>query len=106
MLGRIGPINNEIMGNAKKLDNDQILKVAFKNDNNMSVQENINMKDQKLYMAMLMGNNYYNNVRIIFNTEEGESEIVSRIWARTDKFIVLRGGVFIPINSVVDIILD
>ena len=94
------------MGNAKKLDNDQILKVAFKNDNNMSVQENINMKDQKLYMAMLMGNNYYNNVRIIFNTEEGESEIVSRIWARTDKFIVLRGGVFIPINSVVDIILD
>jgi hypothetical protein len=64
------------------------------------------MKDQKLYMAMLMGNNYYNNVRIIFNTEEGESEIVSRIWARTDKFIVLRGGVFIPINSVIDIILD
>ena len=94
------------MCNAKKLDNDQILKVAFKNDNNMSVQENINMKDQKLYMAMLMGNNYYNNVRIIFNTEEGESEIVSRIWARTDKVIVLRGGVFIPINSVVDIILD
>ena len=94
------------MGNAKKLDNDQILKIAFKNDNNMSVQEHINMKDQKLYMAMLMGNNYYNNVRIIFNTEEGESEIVSRIWARTDKFIVLRGGVFIPINSVVDIILD
>jgi hypothetical protein len=94
------------MGAAKKLGQDELMSVAFKNDNNFYVQEQIKMKDQKLYMAMLMGNNYYNNVRIIFNTEEGESEIVSRIWARTDKFIVLRGGVFIPINSVIDIILD
>jgi hypothetical protein len=88
------------MGAAKKLGQDELMSVAFKIDNNFYVL------DQKLYMAMLMGNNYYNNVRIIFNTEEGESEIVSRIWARTDKFIVLRGGVFIPINSVIDIILD
>ena len=94
------------MGAAKQINQSELMKVAFKNDDNMYVQEQIKMKDQKLYMAMLMGNNYYNNVRIIFNTEEGESEIVSRIWARTDKFIVLRGGVFIPINSVIDIILD
>ncbi|MCW3126400.1 MAG: hypothetical protein JWO03_2058 [Bacteroidetes bacterium] len=94
------------MGAAKKVDQKELMTVAFKNDNNFYVQEQIKMKDQKLYMAMLMGNNYYNNVRIIFNTEEGENEIVSRIWARTDQFIVLRGGVFIPINSVIDIILD
>jgi hypothetical protein len=94
------------MGAARILQQEQLLTVAFKNDNNLYVQEQIKMKDQKLYMAMLMGNNYYNNVRIIFNTEEGESEIISRVWARTDKFIVLRGGVFIPINSVIDIILD
>src|SRR4051812_23169874 len=94
------------MGAAKKVEQKELMTVAFKNDNNFYVQEQIKMKDQKLYMAMLMGNNYYNNVRILFNTEEGESEITSRIWARTDKFIVLRGGVFIPINSVIDIILD
>ena len=94
------------MGAAKRMEATELIKVSFKNDNNFYVQEQIKMKDQKLYMAMLMGNNYYNNVRIIFNTEEGESEIVSRVWARTDKFIVLRGGVFIPLNSVIDIILD
>ncbi len=94
------------MGAAKRIETNDLLKVTFKNETNSHTQERIKMKDQKLYMAMLMGNNYYNNVRIIFNTEEGQSEIVSRVWARTDKFIVLRGGVFIPINSVVDIILD
>ena len=94
------------MGAARKFKQDELMTVSFKNDSNMYVQEQIKMKDQKLYMAMLMGNHYYNNVRILFNTEEGESEIVSRIWARTDKYIVLRGGVFIPIKSVIDIILD
>ena len=55
---------------------------------------------------MLMGNHYYDNVRILFNTEDGEREVVSRIWARTDKFVVLKGGMFIPIGSVIDIILE
>ena len=72
----------------------------------MYIQENIKSRDQKLYMAMLMGNNYCNNVRILFNTEDGEKEIISRIWARTDKYVVLKGGMFIPIGSLIDIILE
>jgi len=72
----------------------------------MLTHERIKSRDQKLYMAMLIGNHYQNNVKIVFNTEDGETEIESRIWARTDKYIVLKGGMFIPINSVVDIILD
>ena len=72
----------------------------------MYIQEDVKSKDQKLYMAMLMGNNYYENVKILFNTEDGVCELVSRIWARTDKFVVLKGGMFIPIGAVIDIIMD
>lgn len=72
----------------------------------MYIQEELKSRDQKLYMAMVMGNNYYENVRILFNTEDGVRELVSRIWARTDKFVVLKGGMFIPIGAVIDIILD
>ena len=94
------------MGAARKINQEELLKVVFKKGGQMYIQESIKSRDQKLYMAMLMGNNHYENVRILFNTEDGEKELVSRIWARTDKYIVLKGGMFIPIGSVIDIFLD
>jgi hypothetical protein len=96
----------QYMGAMKHINQNELLKVIFKNEDTMYIQEQIKSRDQKLYMAMLMGNHYYDNVRILFNTEDGEREIVSRIWARTDKFVVLKGGTFIPIGAVIDIILD
>ena len=94
------------MGAAKKIDQKDLLKLVFKKEETMYINEQIKTRDQKLYMAMLMGNNYNNNVRIVFNTEDGECELVTRIWARTDKFVVLKGGTFIPIGAVIDIIIE
>jgi len=94
------------MSAARKIDKQELLKVVFKNEETMYIQEQVKSRDQKLYMAMLMGNHYYDNVRILFDTEEGEREITSRIWARTDKFVVLKGGMFIPIGAVIDIFID
>ena len=94
------------MSAAMKIEQTELLKVVFKKEDTMYIQEEIKSRDQKLYMAKLMGNNHYDNVRIVFNTEDGELEIVSRIWARTDKYVVLKGGMFIPIGAVIDIFLD
>ena len=94
------------MGLAKRIDQEGLFDIIFKSIEMMFTQERLKSRDQKLYMAMLIGNHYQNNVRILFNTEDGETEIESRIWARTDKYIVLKGGMFIPINAVIDIILD
>jgi hypothetical protein len=93
------------MSAARKIDQQDLLKVVFKNEGTMYIEQT-KSRDQKLYMAMLMGNHYYDNVRILFNTEDGQRELVSRIWARTDKFVVLKGGMFIPINAVIDIFID
>ena len=92
------------MSAARKIEKQELLKVVFKNEETMYIQEQT--REQKLYMAMLMGNHRYDNVRILFNTEDGEREILSRIWARTDKFVVLKGGMFIPIGAVSDIFID
>jgi hypothetical protein len=94
------------MGAALKIEQQDLLKVIFKNEKTMHIQEQLKSKDQKVYMAMLMGNHYHDNVRILFDTEDGEREIVSRIWARTDKFVVLKGGMFIPLGAVIDIFID
>jgi hypothetical protein len=94
------------MGAAKRIDRQELLTVIFKNEGTMYAQEQLRSRDQKLYTAMLMGNHYENNVRIIFNTEDGENEVLSRVWATTDKYVVLKGGMFIPIKSIIDVLLE
>jgi uncharacterized protein (UPF0248 family) len=94
------------MGALKQLETGDIMQVIFKNEERMQIQEHIHARDQKIYMAMLAGNNYHSPVRIIFNTDEGAREIRSRIWATTDRFLVLKGWTFIPIHSVIDVMMD
>ena len=53
-----------------RIEQSDLLQVAFKNDKTRSIQESVKAKNQKVYMAMLMGNRNSDNVRILFNTEE------------------------------------
>ncbi len=63
-------------------------------------------RNRRLYLAMLMGNNFHSKVRVIFNTVEGYKEIFTTIWATTEKFILLKGGTFIPLEAIAYVELD
>ena len=60
---------------------------------------------QKLRRSMVLGNIHRTKMRIIFEDSEGLKEVRTTIWAVGDKNIVLKKGVVIPINRVVDVIL-
>jgi len=55
---------------------------------------------------MLMGNNFHSKVKIIFNTLEGYKEVFTTVWATTEKFILLKGGLFIPIDSIAHVEIE
>lgn len=59
---------------------------------------------RKLHDAMVLGNNHRGKVEIIFCDDEGMKKVNTTIWAKGDKFITLKGGVWIPISKIVDII--
>lgn len=61
---------------------------------------------EKLDKATLLGNAFHNKVKIVFNTKEGIKEVETTIWASTDKNIILKGGISIPIVCIYDIIID
>lgn len=63
-------------------------------------------RNRRLYLAMLMGNNFHSKVRVIFNTVEGYKEVFTTIWATTEKFILLKGGNFIPLEAIAHVELD
>ena len=66
----------------------------------------IRERNQRLYLAMLMGNNYSSEARIVFNTLEGYKEVWSTIWATTEKFILLKGGNTIPLEAIAEVELQ
>lgn len=63
-------------------------------------------RKQLLVQGMLAGNNCRNKVRIIFEATDGTFQVETAIWAITDDFVLLKGGVYLPINCIHDVLLS
>lgn len=57
----------------------------------------------KLQKAQTLGNIHHNKIRIQFMDDESLKEVNTTVWALGDDYIVLKKGVFIPINRIVDV---
>lgn len=57
-----------------------------------------------LYRALILGNIEHTKATIIFKTEEHKFfKVVATIWAVTEDFILIKGGISIPVRSIVDL---
>lgn len=62
------------------------------------------LRDIYLCKAERLGNGYRGKVKIVFETEEGYNmAVVTTIWAANREHICLKGGITIPVTSIVDI---
>lgn len=61
---------------------------------------------KSLFDAMMLGNSHHHKVHVAFNTSDGQKQVYTTIWATTDNFIILKGGRYIPINSIAKVALD
>ncbi len=59
---------------------------------------------QLLHNAMILGNTHQGKVQIIFCDDDGLKKVHTTIWAKGEQFITLKGGAWIPISKIVDII--
>jgi hypothetical protein len=58
----------------------------------------------KLNRATSLGNLEHIKSSIFFQDDEGIKVVNTTIWATAEKYILLKKGVFIPINRIIDII--
>jgi hypothetical protein len=75
---------------------------------NLSFQSETKFKQhpelmQQIEQAALLGNGYKTKVSIYFYTDKGLKRVHTTIWAAGLKYICLKGGVWIPISSIVEI---
>jgi hypothetical protein len=58
---------------------------------------------RRLDEATRLGNGYHTKVGIIFQDDDGLKRINTTIWATGTKFICLKGGMWIPIDRIVEL---
>lgn len=90
----------------RKIEKDQLKECAFEKPAASYDDFELRERNRRLYLAMLMGNNFQSKVKIVFNTSEGYREIVTTVWATTEKYILLQGGFNIPIEAISYVEMD
>ena len=87
-----------------RIEKENIQNLQFRNQEVLKDRNEQMHRQQELYRAMLLGNAHKGKVKIIFESLTGRNVVDTTIWATTDKNVVLKGGMLIPICCIVDVI--
>lgn len=86
------------------IDKDQVEKLRFPQNEILTVAEDFDRRVSELNRALTLGNVHHNKVKIIFSDSEGLKMVETTIWAVTEKLIILKSGMTIPINRIKEIV--
>lgn len=82
------------------IEKEQIPLLQFKNRTH--VKQPLDLQS-KLLEATRLGNLHRGKARIFFNDDQGNKSVETTIWATGSNYIVLKGGVWLPISRITDI---
>ena len=66
----------------------------------LQTEDAIKVRAHALDRAIRLGNNQKRKVKIVFEDSSGTKMTETTIWAVTERNILLKGGIFIPINRI------
>lgn len=87
----------------KLVNKEEISGFHFPNIPLQRSEQEVNDLVSKLSVATRLGNIEHGKIKIIFQDDEGVKEVRTTIWATGEKFVVLKKGVIIPINRIIDV---
>ena len=97
-------ISNFLIMNQNQLltpDHAHIANVQFKKEDVFNTIHEKKERLKKLISAMKLGNNHKQKVRIHFlNINDQLIEIKAKVWSVTEKYVILRNSIAIPISSI------
>jgi len=82
------------------IEKELISSLTFKNQNIVKQHPDLMAQIQE---ATRLGNGYHSKVNIYFQDDEGLKRVNTTIWAYGSKYICLKGGVWLPIDRIVEI---
>lgn len=93
----------EVKNSPLLLQKEEIASLLFPAKEVLNTEEEIKTRRRELERATTLGNVEHGKIKITFEDREGLKRVETTIWATTEKNIVLKGGVFIPIHRIHEI---
>ena len=84
---------------------EDIPKLIFPKEPIVRSKDESSILRKKLRDSMVLGNIHHQKIKIVFHDSEGLKEVRTTIWAADERFIVLKKGVAIPVDRVVELTL-
>jgi uncharacterized protein (UPF0248 family) len=90
----------EVKNSPQLVQKEEIANLLFPAKEVLQSDDDIKTRRRELERATTLGNVEHGKIKIIFEDREGLKKVETTIWATTEKNIVLKGGVFIPIHRI------
>lgn len=79
------------------IEKEEISSLHFPKEEVLKNIDDIKVRSLSLQQAIKLGNNQKRKVKITFEDDNGVKKVETTIWAITDKNILLKRGVLVPI---------
>jgi hypothetical protein len=84
---------------------ENIAKLSFPFSDVLSSMDEKHLRLEKLKAAMILGNGFKHKVKIVFRDVNLQQAVETTLWFVSEKHIILKSGVVMPIGCIEDVIL-
>ena len=85
------------------IEKENICDLKFPENEVLKSKEDIMTRARNLERALKLGNLQYSKIKIVFEDTQGIKQVETTIWGVTDKRIILKHGMLIPIHCIHEI---
>ena len=82
------------------IEKEKIENLKFPNEEVLLNKESIKERETELNRALSLGNLEHSKIKIYFEDDKSRKLVETTVWGVTDKRVILKKGVVIPINRV------
>lgn len=82
------------------IEKENISGLKFPDMDVLTSKDEVKMRFTNLERALKLGNLEHNKIKIIFEDSEGIKQVNTTVWGVTDKRVILKQGVVIPIQRI------
>lgn len=83
-----------------RVEKEDINRLVFPSEEVLTTPEAIEQRRVALEQAVVLGNTYKGKTKIIFEDGDTILQIETHIWGLTDKRVILKQGIVIPIHRI------
>lgn len=86
--------------NFEIIEKEVIETLRFPSNDVLEDNEEIQQRNSELERALSLGNLEHSKIKIFFEDNESKKVVETTVWGVTDKRVILKKGVAIPINRI------